>query len=97
MVIKGMADARQEGRVVYPLEGREILVRHFVVRSTTPANPFDPHRHEQPEMWFIVAGSGILVEDGGERAVTAGDLIAIASGALHGLRTEGEVRWICMG
>ncbi len=97
MIIKGKADSSQPGRVAYPMEGRELLVRHFVVRRTTPANPFAPHRHEQAEMWFIVEGRGVLIEDAGERTVETGDLIAVESGALHGLRTEGEVRWICMG
>src|SRR5512146_1365889 len=97
MVIRGKVDASQPGRVVYPLDGRRLELRHFVVRRTTRSNPFAPHRHEQAEMWFVVEGRGVLVEDDGERAVEAGDLITIESGALHGLRTDGEVRWICMG
>jgi mannose-6-phosphate isomerase-like protein (cupin superfamily) len=97
MIVKGKADSSQANRVVYPLDGRELLVRHFVVRRTTPASPFAAHRHENAEIWFIVEGRGVLVEDDGERPVEAGDLIAIESGALHGLRTDGEVRWICMG
>lgn len=97
MIIKGKADADQKGRVVYPLDGRELQVRHFVVRRTTRDQPFTPHRHEQAEIWFLVEGDGILTEDAGDRPVSAGDLIFIESGALHGLRTAREVRWICMG
>ncbi len=97
MIVKGKVDTSQRGRVVYPLGGRELAVGHFVVRLTTPENPFEPHRHEKEEMWFILEGRGTFVDDAGARPVESGDLITIESGALHGLRTDGEVRWICMG
>ena len=97
MIIKGRVDPEQAGRVVYPLDGREIVMRHFVERTTTPGNPFKPHRHEKQEVWFIVEGQGLFVDDAGEHEVTAGDLIFIESGALHGLRTGAAVRWICAG
>ena len=97
MIIKGQVDPAQTGRTVYPLEGRELAVRHFVVRRTTPGNPFKPHRHEKEEIWFVVEGEGVLTRDQGETAVKAGDMVYIESNALHGLRTAGEIRWICMG
>ncbi len=97
MITKGRPDPAQKGRVAYALEGREFLVRHFVVRTTTPDNPFAPHRHEQQEIWFIIEGRGLFVDECGEHAVEAGDLITIDSGRLHGLRTEDTVRWICAG
>jgi mannose-6-phosphate isomerase-like protein (cupin superfamily) len=97
VVIRGRADPAQKGRVVYALGGRELLMRHFVVRTTTPDNPFVPHRHQKEEIWFIVEGEGLFIDETGEHAVAAGDLIAIDSGALHGLRADGAVRWICAG
>lgn len=97
MIIKGRPDPAHKGRFVYPFDGRQLLVRHFVLRTTTRDNPFVAHRHEQEEIWFMVEGEGVFVDDAGEHAVSAGDLIYIESGALHGLRAEAAVRWVCAG
>lgn len=97
MVVKGQPDTGERGRTFYPLEGFAATVSHFVVRRTTPANPFVPHRHAQREMWYIMEGNGLLWEDGREHAVGAGDLVLIASQCEHGLRTESTLTWICLG
>jgi mannose-6-phosphate isomerase-like protein (cupin superfamily) len=86
-----------KGRRVYPLTSREIAVQHFVTRVTQPDNPFGPHKHEQQELWFILDGQAIVALDGLEHVVEGEDLIEIAPWVEHGLRTETEVKWICMG
>ena len=97
MILQGQPNAGQAGRTFYPLDAFAVTVTHFVVRQTTPDNPFTPHAHAQPEMWYIMAGEGVLCADGHETPVTAGDLIAIEPWREHGLRTETQVGWICMG
>ncbi len=47
-----------------------------------------PHRHEQPEIYFIVDGTGLLTIDGTETIVSSGSAAFIPSNALHGLRNE---------
>ncbi|MFL7807300.1 MAG: cupin domain-containing protein [Anaerolineae bacterium] len=85
------------GRRPYPLGGLKVEVEHFVVRITTPENPFRPHAHEQPELWFVVKGEGEVTLHGAPHAVTAGDLILIEPWLEHGLHTTTRVEWICLG
>jgi quercetin dioxygenase-like cupin family protein len=47
-----------------------------------------PHRHAQPEIYFILQGTGILSVDGRETIVTAGDTVFIPGDAEHGIRNE---------
>jgi mannose-6-phosphate isomerase-like protein (cupin superfamily) len=67
------------------------------VRITTPANPFKPHRHEAEEVWYIVNGQALVSLDGQEHVVEAGDVIILEPWVEHGLRTEGQVKWVCLG
>ena len=97
MLIKGEPNAGEIGRTFFPLEGFEVLVTHFVIRETSPTNPFQPHKHEQRELWYISAGEAFFYSDGEEQSVQAGDLIAIEPWLEHGLRTDTHVTWICMG
>jgi mannose-6-phosphate isomerase-like protein (cupin superfamily) len=49
------------------------------------------HRHAEPEIYFIIEGTGIMMLEGSETVVTAGSAIFIPSNAEHGLRNEGNV------
>ena len=49
-----------------------------------------PHRHEQPEIYLILEGTGILMLDGKESAVTAGTAVFIPGNAEHALRNESD-------
>ena len=97
MLIKGSEIEERGGRKPYELEGRDVLVKHFVVRVTTPANPFKPHKHEQRELWYVIDGECTVSLDGHDHDVQGGDLIAIDPWVEHGLRTETQARWICLG
>ena len=48
------------------------------------------HRHAEPEIYFIIEGTGILTIDGVERAVAAGATIFIPGDAEHGIRNESD-------
>jgi quercetin dioxygenase-like cupin family protein len=85
------------GRKPYPLAGLKVEVEHFVVRVTTPKNPFRPHAHEQAELWFIVEGTAEVTLDEEAHAVAAGDLIVIAPWIEHGLQSASRAEWICLG
>jgi len=97
MVIKGSELIEENGRRPYPLGDFRITLQHFVVRVTKPDNPFGPHKHEQPELWYVIDGQAIVSLDGREQNAVGKDLIVIQPWVEHGLRTESQVTWICLG
>jgi quercetin dioxygenase-like cupin family protein len=97
MLIRGNEIELKNGRRPYPLANLVVPVKHFVVRVTTPDNPFKPHKHEQPELWYIQDGAAMVSLDGIDNIVESGDLIVIKPWVEHGLRTEQEATWICLG
>lgn len=97
MILKANAMPAKNGRRPYELGGREVVVHHFVTRETTPENPFVPHKHAQPELWYIIAGEAVVSIDGVEHPVEGGDLIVLDPWVEHGLRTKSRVHWICLG
>ena len=97
MIVKGIPDDAQKGRTYYPLDDFSMLTRHFVIRDTTAENPFLPHEHEQPELWYIIKGEALVTLGETEHPVSAGDLVRLDPWMHHGLRSESAVRWICIG
>jgi quercetin dioxygenase-like cupin family protein len=55
-----------------------------------PGGSLQPHRHAEPELYFVVAGSGRLELDGEPRPLRAGDAVFIPGNALHGVRCTGD-------
>ncbi len=97
-IIKGKdIPVQANGRQPYDLAGRKLPIEHFVVRHTTPDNPFKSHAHEASEAWFILDGEGIVSLDGEEYPVEKGDLILLEPWVAHGLRTERQMTWVCIG
>ena len=97
MIIHGSEVPELSGRMNYGIEPADLHLRHFVVRRTTPDNPFGPHEHDGLEYWFILEGEAIVSLDDADTAVTAGDLIVLEPWLRHGLRSETMARWICLG
>lgn len=97
-IIKGQDIAMQpNGRKPYDLTGHKLPIEHFVVRVTRPDNPFKPHKHEAAEAWFVLDGQGVLSLDGQEHPVEKGDLILLEAWVEHGLRSDGEITFACIG
>ncbi len=97
MILYARNIAEKDGRRPYDLGGREIPAKHFVTRRTTPGNPFGPHTHDNPELWFILEGRAVVNLAGADHPVEKGDLVVIDPRVEHGLRTDAEVLWICLG
>jgi mannose-6-phosphate isomerase-like protein (cupin superfamily) len=97
MIIRGSEIPAPNGRQPYPIVDKQAILHHFSIHTTTPANPFGPHKHEAPEIWYIIEGDATVSVDGQEDAVSAGDLVTLDPWSMHGLRSENRARWICIG
>lgn len=97
MIIHNSDIPEEKGRKGYPIAGQQHLLHHLAVRITAPDNPFKPHRHEAEEIWYIVAGEALVELDGQEHPVVAGDVIILKPWVEHGLRSETQVKWVCLG
>jgi mannose-6-phosphate isomerase-like protein (cupin superfamily) len=96
MIIRGSSLPLGD-RQDYGLGQLDFDLRHFVIRTTTPGNPFAPHEHDGAEYWFILDGQALVSIDGNEYSVQTGDLVLLPARSRHGLRSTGSVRWICLG
>jgi quercetin dioxygenase-like cupin family protein len=60
------------------------------VAKLEPGAALLEHRHDPAEIYFIIEGRGVVVIDGVDRTVQAGDGVFIPSNALHGLRAAAD-------
>ena len=91
MITRGNELEKKNGRKDYPLISDEVAGRHFAVWTTTPANPFGPHKHEQREIWFILEGQATVSVDGEESEISEihwGNLGIEAAGNEHLFRAQ---------
>jgi mannose-6-phosphate isomerase-like protein (cupin superfamily) len=44
---------------------------------------FDRHHHDDDELWFIATGKALMLVDGGEAYVQAGDIVLHPAGTPH--------------
>jgi mannose-6-phosphate isomerase-like protein (cupin superfamily) len=96
MIVRGRALEEEKHRCDYGVQDLQDRIGHFVIWHTTPDNPFRPHKHVLEEFWFILEGEAVVILEGAEYRVGPGDLVVLRAGVEHGLRTDTDVRWICM-
>jgi len=98
MVIKFKdAEERKDGSRSYQVKDKQNIVKHFAYRIVTPDNPFGPHSHEGDEFWYILKGKAIVNIGGEMTEVGEKDLIICPSNVSHGMTSDGEVLWLCIG
>ncbi|QQO09433.1 cupin domain-containing protein [Breznakiella homolactica] len=57
-----------------------------------PGASIGEHSHdEETEYYIILSGTGIVVDEGTERAVGPGDVVVTGNGASHSIRNSGSV------
>jgi len=61
------------------------------VASLEPGGWLGLHRHDPPELYYLVGGEGTVVVDGEEHEVTAGTAVSVPGGSEHGIRNTGTV------
>jgi mannose-6-phosphate isomerase-like protein (cupin superfamily) len=58
--------------------------------EVTPGSRQRPHDHASEQVYVITAGRGRMLVGEEEREVSAGDLVYIPSGAVHGIENASE-------
>ena len=97
LIVKKSSLREVNNRLDYGIRLMQNDLKHFVIWTTRPENPFGPHKHAGFEFWYILEGEAIVSLDGQEYPVEAGDLIYLPPQSHHGLRTTTCARWICLG
>ena len=62
------------------------------VADLGPGDWLGLHRHAPPEIYYVIAGSGLVTLDGREIGVKAGTAVFIPGMAEHGIRQTGKER-----
>ena len=102
---------REESREFVTLDGSTIRVlvdswlggarnQSLAEASLPPGNATDRHRHPlTEEIYYILAGTGVMEVDGARSPVKPGDAVLIPPGAMHQIRADadlkGELRFLC--
>lgn len=60
------------------------------VAEILPGHELKVHRHTPPELYYLLAGEGIVTIDGVEYPVSADTSVFIPGNAAHGLRNTGQ-------
>lgn len=71
------------------MKGKGRLFAHMML---TPGSSLGYHQHTgESETYFIVAGEGMLNDNGTSKPVKAGDVVFTDSGEFHGLENTGSI------
>ena len=59
--------------------------------TLSPGSGIGSHRHDkETEYYIITEGSGIVVEDDGEKSVSKGDIVITGNGQSHSIENTGD-------
>ncbi|NQT58951.1 MAG: cupin domain-containing protein [Bacteroidetes bacterium] len=83
------------GRVVIQHIVEKEQLRHARLFSEITLQPKDgigPHTHTgETEYYYILEGTGKVIEDDGEKMVAAGDVVITGNGESHSITNTGDV------
>lgn len=66
-----------------------VLWRTLFSSEITSGNALEVHRHSAPEVYFILAGTGLMTVGDAEHVVQADSAIYVPCHVLHGIRNIG--------
>lgn len=74
---------------------KTFVMRHF---ETAPGGHTPHHTHDWEHEVFILAGSGVVVSEDGDKAFEAGDVVFIPGGEKHQFKNTGPepVEMLCL-
>jgi quercetin dioxygenase-like cupin family protein len=62
----------------------------FGITTVAPGGFLSPHRHAPPEIYYVIAGTGVVTIDGKRYDVSPGSSLFIPGNAEHGIANEGS-------
>ncbi|KAB2641363.1 MAG: cupin domain-containing protein [Verrucomicrobia bacterium] len=73
------------------------VTKHSLAEATLPAGGATQRHHHRlsEEMYYLLAGRGLMEIDGEEREVGPGDAVLIPPGAWHQIRALEALRFLC--
>ena len=88
-----MRDGEGSTHLTYLLDGStQKNARMFAEVNLNPGCSIGYHRHDsETEYYFILAGTGIVNDDGREVQIKQGDSIITGNGASHSIKNTGSV------
>jgi mannose-6-phosphate isomerase-like protein (cupin superfamily) len=89
------ASAHADGRPVisFPLFVSETFVGVLVLVEAHGSVPLHVHEHKD-ECFDVIEGEGVILVAGSEVRARPGTLVFVPAGTQHGLRNDGEQRWL---
>ncbi len=97
MIIKAETLSERNARTDYGIGDLQDQLGHWVVRRTTPDNPFVNKAHAGHRFWFILEGHATVTVGHETDQVGPGDLVFVPEWTDNSLVTDTTVRWICTG
>ena len=84
---------RREGITSYLLASPRTSAEHLTTTLAViqPGGEQRIHSHRPEQVYFILAGSGMMTVGGETQRVGPGDCVFIPSGQPHGLKNDGDV------
>jgi mannose-6-phosphate isomerase-like protein (cupin superfamily) len=78
-------------RELAPAQGRPAKCRMFSELTMQPGCGIGEHPHVgETEFYYILSGSGVVVDDGVEVAIETGDCVSTGNGASHSITNNGN-------
>lgn len=81
---------RVQWRTLFSAERTSTEALTAGVAEIRPGNQLKVHRHLPPELYYLLAGEGMVTIDGVEYPVGVGTAVFIPGNAAHGIRNTGQ-------
>lgn len=92
-VRKEMRGGPGEVEILHMVDSASMRNARLMAELTlSPGSGIGPHRHDkETEYYIITEGSGIVVEDDGEKSVSKGDIVITGNGQSHSIENTGDM------